>query len=203
MHSVGKHPTEQKILDEAIRIIDERGEAGVRIQDIQIACEVTPPSIYHFFGSREGLVCEAQAARLYRSFSEMDGVLDTILSNIDSREGLRDGIAEYIRTIFDTSRSVERLRRVATIGSVEGRPELSRRFNEVIEDYVAERVRRLAVLQDRGFIAADLDLKAFTYWIMALIFGRTLIELGSSPEPQPAWDAIALKAISTVLLPDS
>jgi AcrR family transcriptional regulator len=203
MHLVGKHPTEQKILNEAIRIIDERGEAGVRIQDIQIACEVTPPSIYHFFGSREGLVCEAQAARLYRSFTEMDGALDGILSNIDSRAALRDGIAEYIRTIFDTSRSVERLRRVATIGSVEGRPELSRRFNEVIEDYVTERVSRLAVLQDRGYVAADLDLSAFTYWIMALIFGRTLIELGSSPEPQPAWDAIAFKAISTVLLPDA
>jgi AcrR family transcriptional regulator len=203
MHLVGKHPTEQKILDEAIRIIDERGEAGVRIQDIQIACEVTPPSIYHFFGSREGLVCEAQAARLYRSFAEMDGALDGILSNIDSRAALRDGIAEYIRTIFDTSRSVERLRRVATIGSVEGRPELSRRFNEVIEGYVTERVGRLAVLQDRGYVAADLDLSAFTYWIMALIFGRTLIELGSSPEPQPAWDAIAFKAISTVLLPDA
>jgi AcrR family transcriptional regulator len=203
MHLVGKHPTEQKILDEAIRIIDERGEAGVRIQDIQIACEVTPPSIYHFFGSREGLVCEAQAARLYRSFAEMDGALDGILSNIDSRAALRDGIAEYIRTIFDTSRSVERLRRVATIGSVEGRPELSRRFNEVIEGYVTERVGRLAVLQDRGCVAADLDLSAFTYWIMALIFGRTLIELGSSPEPQPAWDAIAFKAISTVLLPDA
>jgi len=203
MHLVGKHPTEQKILDEAIRIIDERGEAGVRIQDIQIACEVTPPSIYHFFGSREGLVCEAQAARLYRSFAEMDGALDGILSNIDSRDGLRDGIAEYIRTIFDTSRSVERLRRVATIGSVEGRPELSRRFNEVIEGYVTERVGRLSALQERGYVAADLDLSAFTYWIMALIFGRTLIELGSSPEPQPAWDAIAFKAISSVLLPDA
>jgi hypothetical protein len=133
----------------------------------------------------------------------MDGALDGILSNIDSRDAMRDGIAEYIRTIFDTSRSVERLRRVATIGSVEGRPELSRRFNEVIEGYVTERVGRLAVLQDRGYVPADLDLSAFTYWMMALIFGRTLIELGSSPEPQPAWDAIAFKAISTVLLPDA
>lgn len=203
MQSVARHATEQKILDEAIRLIDERGEAGVRIQDIQNAVDVTPPSIYHFFGSREGLVCEAQAARLYRSFTEMDGVLDSILMKVDSREKMREGIAEYIATIFTASRSVERLRRVATIGSVEGRPELSQRFNEVIQDYVAERVGRLAVLQDRGFIAADLDLKAFTFWIMALIFGRTLIELGSSPEPQPAWDAIALNAISSVMLPDA
>ncbi|NCY17666.1 MAG: TetR/AcrR family transcriptional regulator, partial [Actinobacteria bacterium] len=50
-----RHPTAQKILDEAVRMIDERGEAGVRIQDIQDACDVTAPSIYHFFGNRDGL----------------------------------------------------------------------------------------------------------------------------------------------------
>lgn len=199
---MGGHPTEQKILDEAIRIIDERGEAGVRIQDIQTAVGVTAPSIYHFFGSREGLVCEAQAARLYRSFYEMDGVLDGILSNVRSPADMRKGLEEYIRTIFDTSRALERMRRVATIGSVEGRPELSRRFNEVIREYVAERVGRLAILQERGFIAADLDLEAFTFWIMAVIFGRTLVELGD-PEPQPAWNAIAFKAIAAVMLDDN
>ena len=202
MQCVGKHPTEQKILDEAIRIIDERGEAGVRIQDIQDAVEVTPPSIYHFFGSREGLICEAQAARLYRSFTEMDGVLDGILSKVQSAEQMREALAEYVATIFNTSRAAERVHRVATIGSVEGRPELSRRFNVVIREYVAERVGRLAILQERGFIAADLDLEAFTFWIMAVIFGRTLVELGD-PEPQPAWNAIAFKAIAAVMLDDN
>ena len=200
MHYVARHPTEQKILDEAIRMIDERGEAGVRIHDIQNAVGVTPPSIYHFFGSREGLVCEAQAARLYRSFAEMDSVRDGILSSVESREQMREALAVYISTIFNSSRALERLHRVATIGSVEGRPELSRRFNEVIREYVQERAGRLKVLQDRGYIAADLDLNAFTFWIMAVIFGRTLVELSDTPEPQPAWDAIAFKAIAAVLL---
>lgn len=200
MRDVPRHPTEQKILEEAIRIIDERGEAGVRIQDIQNAVGVTPPSIYHFFGSREGLVCEAQAARLYRSFAEMDVVLDGILSKVESPEQMREALAEYIATIFNSTRASERLHRVAAIGSVEGRPELSRRFDEVIRSYVTERTGRLSVLQERGYIAADLDLNAFTFWIMAVIFGRTLVELGETPEPQPAWDAIAFRAIAAVLL---
>jgi AcrR family transcriptional regulator len=49
-----RHPTHQKILDEAIRIIEANGEAGLRVHDIEVAVSVTPPSIYHFFGSREG-----------------------------------------------------------------------------------------------------------------------------------------------------
>jgi len=119
---------------------------------------------------------------------------------VDSREKMREGIAEYIATIFTASRSVERLRRVATIGSVEGRPELSQRFNEVIQEYVTERVGRLSALQERGYVAADLDLSAFTFWIMGMIFGRTLVELGGTPSPQPAWDAMALKAVTAVML---
>lgn len=199
MRSVPRHPTEQKILDEAVRLIDERGEAGVRIQDIQNAVSVTAPSIYHFFGSREGLICEAQAARLYRSFSEMDPLLDDILSNVESREQMREALAEYARTIFEASRSVERLRRVATIGSVEGRPELARRFDQVVREYVAERAARLTVVKERGFIDPSLDPEAFSFLIMAVIFGRTLIELGDPPVPMPAWDDLAFRAIAAVM----
>ena len=200
MQSVARHPTEQKILDEAIRIIDERGEAGVRIQDIQNAVGVTPPSIYHFFGSREGLVCEAQAARLYRSFSEMDSVLDTSLAGVETKEQLREALAQYTRTIFEPSRAVERMRRVSAIGSAEGRPELAARFAEVIREYVAERANRLEVLQQRGLLDPDLDLEAVTYWAMAVIFGRVLLEIGGSPPPTAAWDAIALRAFTSTML---
>lgn len=195
-----RHPTEQKILDEAIRMIDERGEAGVRIHDIQNAVGVTPPSIYHFFGSREGLVCEAQAARLYRSFSEMDSVLDTSLAGVETKEQLREALAQYTRTIFEPSRAVERMRRVSAIGSAEGRPELAARFAEVIREYVAERANRLEVLQQRGLLDPDLDLEAVTYWAMAVIFGRVLLEIGGSPPPTPAWDAIALRAFTSTML---
>lgn len=200
---MARHPTEQKILDETIRIIDERGEAGVRIQDIQMAVGVTAPSIYHFFGNREGLVREAQAARLYRSFSQMDNVLDGLLVDVGSREEMREALVAYNSIVFDPVRAPERRWRVSAIGSVEGRPELSTLFAEVIESYVAERSARLAILQERGYIDPNLDLEAFIYWMMALLFGRILVELGDSPQPQPAWDAIAQKAVAAVLFGDS
>ena len=47
------HPTHQKILDEAIRIIETSGEASLRVHDIEVAVDVTPPSIYHFLGAEK------------------------------------------------------------------------------------------------------------------------------------------------------
>ena len=92
-----RHPTEQKVLDATVRIIDEHGEAAVRIHDIQIECDVTAPSIYHFFGSREGLVIEAQADRLRRSFDANDAILDATLTDIASRDEARAALRDATR----------------------------------------------------------------------------------------------------------
>ena len=194
-----RHPTAQKILDEAVRMIDERGEAGVRIQDIQDACDVTAPSIYHFFGNRDGLVREAQVVRLRRSFSENDVLLDTALDSVTSREELRSALDSFLTMFFAPERAIERRRRLAALGSAEGRPELAERFAEVIATYVEERSQRLEPFQAKGWIRADLDLRAFNYWMIGFIFGRVHIELGGASQLEPHWDAIAEMAAAHVL----
>ena len=194
-----RHPTAQKILDEAVRMIDERGEAGVRIQDIQDACEVTPPSIYHFFGNRDGLVREAQVVRLRRSFDANDSVLDEVLDSVGSREELRVALTRFLAMFLAPERAAERRRRMASMGSAEGRPELEQRFAEVVAGYVEERSRRLEPFQAKGWIRPELDLRSFNYWLMGLVFGRVYIEIGHDSQEYPAWDAIAEKAVAHVL----
>ena len=120
-----RHPTHQKILDEAIRIIEANGEAGLRVHDIEVAVDVTPPSIYHFFGSRDGLVSAAQAERLVRSFAEFNAVSDSILSGVSSRAELREAVRNILTMIYDPSRSLPRQQRLFALGSAEGRPELA------------------------------------------------------------------------------
>ena len=47
------HPTKQANLDLAATIAEERGEAAMRLWDIEDALGDAPPSIYNFLGSRE------------------------------------------------------------------------------------------------------------------------------------------------------
>jgi hypothetical protein len=196
---LSQHPTEKKILDEAARLIDERGEAGVRIQDVQTAVGVTAPSIYHFFGSREGLVREAQLVRLRRSFDTNDELLDVALGSVTSAEQMREALTDFLAMFFAPERAVERRRRAAALGSFEGRPELSEQFAEVVASYVEERALRLEPFQAKGWIRADLDLRAFNYWMIGFIFGRFYVEVGHDSRPYPEWDAIAEKAAAHIL----
>lgn len=193
-----RHPTEQKILDEAIRIIEANGEAGLRVHDIEVAVEVTPPSIYHFFGSREGLVAAAQAERLVRSFAEFNALSESILRGVSSRAELRNAFLNILTMIYDPSRSLARQQRLFALGSVEGRPELAVVLGEAARGFLRQLSERLQVFKDIGWTRPDLDLEAFIQWLAGQVLGRIYIEIGCEPAPNPAWDAISIDAVMFV-----
>jgi AcrR family transcriptional regulator len=192
------HPTHQKILDEAIRIIETSGEASLRVHDIEVAVDVTPPSIYHFFGSREGLVIAAQEERLVRSFAEFNALSDSILRGVSSRAELRDAFLNILTMIYDPSRSLARQQRLFALGSVEGRPELAVVLGEAARSFLRQLAESFQVFKDIGWTRPDLDLEAFIQWLAGQILGRVYIEIGCEPAPNPAWDAISIEAVMFV-----
>ena len=192
------HPTHQKILDEAIRIIETSGEASLRVHDIEVAVDVTPPSIYHFFGSREGLVIAAQEERLVRSFAEFNAVSASILRGVSSRAELRDAFLNILTMIYDPSRSLARQQRLFALGSVEGRPELAVVLGEAARGFLRQLAESFQVFKDIGWTRPDLDLEAFIQWLAGQILGRIYIEIGCEPAPNPAWDAISIEAVMFV-----
>ena len=192
------HPTHQKILDEAIRIIETSGEASLRVHDIEVAVDVTPPSIYHFFGSREGLVIAAQEERLVRSFAEFNALSESILRGVSSRAELRDAFLNILTMIYDPSRSLARQQRLFALGSVEGRPELAVVLGEAARSFLRQLAENFQVFKDIGWTRPDLDLEAFIQWLAGQILGRVYIEIGCEPAPNPAWDAISIEAVMFV-----
>jgi len=194
-----RHPTAQRILAEAVRIIDEHGEAAVRIRDIEVSCEVTAPSIYHFFGNREGLVIEAQAERVLRAFNEYDPVVDAQLAGITSRDELRVLLRSFLDLFWLPERTAVRAQRLSALGSSVGRLELTARFERVIAEYVEVMCARLEPFHAKGWILADLDLAVFNYWMMGVIFGRIYIEFGGKSGPFPEWNAMTAKTLEFLL----
>jgi len=194
-----RHPTEQKILDETIRIIDTSGEASVRVHDLEVAVGITAPSIYHFFGSREGLIAEAQAERLLRSFQRYDSAVDAAVATVNSRESGRVALHQILQEMYDPSRTIERQRRLFAMGSAEGRPELAARIAEMTRLFIANSAKRLQPLQDNGWIRPELDLQAFSYWLSGQILGRVYIEIGWESTTYPEWDAISEAAVAYIL----
>ena len=197
-----RHPTQQKILEAAIEIIDDRGEAAVRIQDIQTMVDVTAPSIYHFFGNREGLVIEAQTERLRRSFSESDPGIDAVLASLTSKDQLRQVVRRMLSIFFEPDRAIARQRRMSAMGSAVGRPELAKEFDKALREYAADRAERLEPFKEKGWIQPDVDLFSFNYLVMGMIFGRTFLEIGGDVGPFPEWESMVERATAHILFSD-
>lgn len=69
--------TREAILDAAERLFAERGFAGTSVRDIVRDSHSSPPSLYHFFGSKENLLVELVADRYARYCDALEAHLAT------------------------------------------------------------------------------------------------------------------------------
>ena len=202
---VGRSRTEQIILDSAIEIIEARGEAGLRVQELARLVGVGVTSIYRLFGSRDGLVVAAQAERyisvLMRDLDRFaigaaacrsqDDVVDLINSTLDE---LMSGDA--------ISPRMSRMSRMNVVGSAQSRPELAEALRTAQTEFNAGLVEVLRPLQEQGWLRGDVDLDALAPWLPGILLSRTLIEFGEAATNGPAWNEITRRAVLAVMLPE-
>jgi len=194
--------TEQMILDSAVEIIEARGEAGLRVQELARLVGVGVTSIYRLFGSRDGLIMAAQTERyigvLMRDLERFaigaaacrsgDDVVDLINSTLD--ELLSDAAVS------------QRMSRMNVVGSAQSRPELAEALRSAQRDFNAGLAEVLRPLQDQGWIRDDVDLEAMAPWLPGVLLSRTLIEFGEVPSIGPEWNEITRRAVLAVMVPD-
>jgi TetR/AcrR family transcriptional regulator len=90
--------TKQKLFDAALRLVGERGAAGVTVDEIAAEAGVAKGTVYYNFGSKDGLVdallrhgVELLAARL-RGAEDVDDTDDALETLVDGALGF---FAEY------------------------------------------------------------------------------------------------------------
>ncbi len=194
-----KATTKQRLLDAAIRTINEKGESGLRIDDLLTEVNVTAPSLYHHFGNREGLMVEAQAQRFLRSIRMDLPVLLAAINNSSTVADLQHVVKLAVSYRGDNSRINQRLQRLNALGGAYARPELAARIVEAHETMVREVAAALRPFQDRGLIRADIDLEMVVAFYNGALLGGLLVELEPSELDANKWDGIMVDAMNHVL----
>jgi AcrR family transcriptional regulator len=189
----------QAILELAIEMIDERGEAGIRVQELSDSVGVAITTLYRFFGSRDGLIEAAQAERYKRQLlidvERLSVGLDLCRDGNDFRLVMERTVE---RLMFDDLRQ-QRLRRINALGSAQSRPELLNALAGAQDDVNRAMAEVLSSARERGWIRADLDLHSFAAWLSGITCARVLIELGPTSADSASWDALTVQAINNAL----
>jgi len=193
----GEHPpgTRERMLQMAIEAIERGGEASVRVREVSDATGVSFASLYHFFGSREGLVEEALAEMYVRSIRDANVDIAAAIGAATSAEEFYEIIRQVSLAVYDTSRSQYRFTRLSVLGSTAGRPELARRVAEVqmqATDAFAAVLRRP---QEIGWVHPSLDLVTLAAWITGIVLGRSIIEIGPTKANPALWNEMSIAAL--------
>jgi AcrR family transcriptional regulator len=183
------------MLQMAIEAIERGGEASVRVREVSDATGVSFASLYHFFGSREGLVEEALAEMYVRSIREANVGFGATITGAQDADAFYDAIRTISLAVYDPERSGFRFTRLSVLGSTAGRPNLARRVAEVqiqASEAMAELMRRP---QERGWIHPSVDRFTFASWLTGLVLGRAIIELEPTKADPTAWNEMSIAAI--------
>jgi AcrR family transcriptional regulator len=191
--------TKQRLLDAAIRTINDKGEAGLRIDDLLNEVDVKAPTLYHHFGSREGLIVEAQAERFLRSIRVGTAEIIEAFNSSTNIEGLKKAVRLAVSYRGDESRIQFRLQRLNALGAAYARPDLAVRIVEAHEAQVREVADAMRPFQAKGLIRSDIDIEMVIAWYNGALIGGLLVELEPSTLDANHWSVVMIDAIDHLL----
>jgi AcrR family transcriptional regulator len=191
--------TKQKLLDAAIRTINDKGEAGLRIDDLLNEVDVKAPTLYHHFGSREGLIVEAQAERFLRSIRVGTAEIIDAFNNSTTIQDLKKAVRLAVSYRGDESRIQYRLQRLNALGAAYARPDLAVRIVEAHEAQVREVADAMRPFQAKGLIRSDIDIEMVIAWYNGALIGGLLVELEPSTLDANHWSVVMIDAIDHLL----
>lgn len=184
-----EHHTSSKemILALAITQIDRGGEASIRVKQIAEDAGTSVTSIYHFYGSREGLIEAAQIARFEGGYEGTRAKFLAAAQSVETREDFTQFLEAQVREIFTATHRMNRRRRMNVAGSAIARPDLLSAINDVQRRWYAELVDGLRTAKERGLIGKDADVESIATWHLVTVDGFPAIEGDSTGTDVAKW----------------
>jgi AcrR family transcriptional regulator len=160
---------------------------------------VKAPTLYHHFGSREGLIVEAQAERFLRSIRVGTAEIIDAFNNSTTIQDLKKAVRLAVSYRGDESRIQYRLQRLNALGAAYARPDLAVRIVEAHEAQVREVADAMRPFQAKGLIRSDIDIEMVIAWYNGALIGGLLVELEPSTLDANHWSVVMIDAIDHLL----
>ena len=190
----------QRLLKAALDHLTTNGEAELRVTDIAEDADVAIGLIRHHFGSRDGLIAEAQRVRLEGAVSADLAAMQAFAGPARTTEDLLSGIRSLTVELLNPERGDTRLSRVAVIGTAHGRPELREQYAVTVKGLIDRLADIVTETQRSGLVRVDLEPRAVATFIQAYALGMILHDLDpDSSEPLNMVEVI-MTAVRSLLI---
>jgi AcrR family transcriptional regulator len=191
--------TKSRILNAAIAMMDEGGEAAVRLGAIAENLGIKEPSIYHHFTNRTELI-NAAYVEWYWQCLKTDIPVEAMMVLVESKEDYVRAVRKTLEWSYQPERHHARAIRLSVLGAAQRNPDLAVSINDINKKFLASIADAANVAQQKGWLRTDLDPMAIAYWLHGQIIGRTVAEMDPGHVDLAQWDKVSFEAVLGLIL---
>jgi AcrR family transcriptional regulator len=183
-------PVMQAVLDAVAERLMTGDELHIRIPEICEATGVNYGSVYHHFGSREGVI-DAAYDMIFSRFVEEDlAVFQGVIDSVETIDEYIMSMQPIVTTLSSgEERRQRRAMRIRIVAAASTRPRLKEMIGITQARLTADLCRLIAFAQEREWLRGDITADALAVLFQILVFGRTLDDISSEPMDEEDWEA--------------
>jgi len=179
----------QAVLDAVGERLMKADESLIRIPEICEATGVNYGSVYHHFGSREGVI-DAAYHQMFSKLAEEDlAVLQKVSVSSQSLEEYLVSMQGLVGTFANgEERRARRALRARIVAASITRPELRELIGETQSRLTSELAQIVEYGQDRDWLSRTLSSHSIAVIIQVVLVGRTLDDVSTTPIENAEWE---------------
>jgi AcrR family transcriptional regulator len=193
-------PVMQAVLDAVGERLMKADESLIRIPEICEATGVNYGSVYHHFGSREGVI-DAAYHQMFTKLAEEDiATLQVVSVSSQTLDEYLASMRALIGTFASSDeRRARRALRARIVAASMMRPELRQLIGETQARLTIQLRSIVEYGQEREWLNRDLSAHSVAVLIQVLLVGRTLDDVSTTPIENAEWEA-SMATLLTVIL---
>src|SRR5277367_4807855 len=193
-------PVMQAVLDAVGDRLMRADESLIRIPEICEATGVNYGSVYHHFGSREGVI-DAAYHQMFTKLAEEDiAVLHMVSVSSQSHDDYIVSVQALIGTFASgEERKARRALRARIVAASMTRPELRVLIGGTQSRLTSELRRIVEYGQERNWLTPAISAHTIAVMIQVLLVGRTIDDVSTTPIDNAEWE-LSMGLLLAVLL---
>ena len=183
----------------ALKELEKYGSVQFNLDRVLRLSGVSRGSVYHHFGSRDGLLSALELeTSLTRTLEELALVRQLVEAATTRREML-DTFAIGFSAGDNAAARQRRLRRIASIAASEKNRALTQALRDAQIAGTEEFISIIRLAEQKGLVQLSSPAEGTAYLLQSMLLGRVLVDISASTEAQKEWMQSTLVAIKALL----
>lgn len=194
--------TAAAIVREAKALIDERGEAALRVTEIAERCGVSPSVLYHHFRDREDIISAVREAEFVARIEADAKVIGSLAVSTDNAAEIMSLIVNDMSDPRNEERRRYRHERMQALVAARLDPELQSRLVAAQEQLSSVIIGAVSDAQTAGLLDPTLDPAAIAFLFEAIPLGTALATVyGDQLPSEQAWTDLLTRVVTALMPP--